>query len=85
MTLNQKINNIDDEWSSFLSNPSTFDEYYEETNNENTDFDCEEDKNIYERFLNIDNPDKEDSKNFSYNCAQRHWGPNISFAAFKVP
>jgi hypothetical protein len=32
MALNQKTNNIDDEWSSFLSNPSTFDEYYDDIN-----------------------------------------------------
>jgi hypothetical protein len=62
MTLNQKINNIDDEWSSFLSNPSTFDEYYEETNNENTDFDCEED--IYQNNCNNSN---NNSNNNNYN------------------
>ena len=54
MTLNQKINNVDDEWSSFLSNPSTFDEYYEEANdeindtcNEYTD-DCSNETKLFE-------------------------------------
>ncbi len=32
MSLNTKSNNIDDEWSSFLTNPSAFDEYYDDIN-----------------------------------------------------
>lgn len=32
MSLNTKSNNIDDEWSSFLTNPNAFDEYYDDIN-----------------------------------------------------
>ncbi len=39
MTLNQKAANIDDEWSTFLSNPSAFDEYYDDVQKDDEEFD----------------------------------------------